>query len=170
MAVVEPQLVGQRTGDAHVVGAFASLLGCDGAVNEGPQHFVVQAALVALNRWVAHGVAPPTAPPLQLAETSPALIARDALGNALGGVRTPAVDVPVAALSGDARPGASRICALFGSTEYFDPSTLVEQYGDRDGYLAAYERSLDETIGAGFLLGSDRAQLLALAQGVSFPS
>jgi len=102
--------------------------------------------------------------------TSPPQIARDPLGNALGGVRTPAVDVPIAALSGDARPGANRICALFGSTEYFDPATLVDLYGDRNGYLAAYERSLDEAITAGFLLESDRAELLAGAQGVSFSS
>jgi hypothetical protein len=163
------EVAGTAHGDAHVVGKFASLLGCDGTVNEGPQHFVAQAALVALDRWVAHGEAPPTAPPLQLATTSPPRIARDARGNALGGVRTPAVDVPVAALSGDARPGANPICALFGSTEYFDPATLVDLYGDRTGYLASYERSLDGAIAAGFLLGSDRAELLALARGVSFP-
>lgn len=164
------EVAGTAHGDAHVVGRFASLLGCDGTVNEGPQHFVAQAALVALNRWIAQGVAPPTAPPLQLARTSPPQIDRDPLGNALGGVRTPAVDVPIAALSGDARPGANRICALFGSTEYFDPTTLVDLYGDRNGYLAAYERSLDEAIAAGFLLESDRAELLARAQGVSFSS
>ncbi len=164
------EVAGTAHGDAHVVGKFASLLGCDGLVNEGPQHFVAQAALVALNRWIADGVAPPTASPLRLARTSPTRIARDGRGNALGGVRSPAVDVPIAALSGDARPGASRICALFGSTEYFDPGTLVDLYGDRSEYLAAYERSLDEAIGAGFLLGSDRAELLALAEGVSFPS
>lgn len=114
--------------------------------------------------------APSARPALQLAVSDPPRIARDRLGNALGGVRTPLVDVPVAALSGDAVPGASRMCALFGSTVPFDAATLVDLYGDRSGYLAAFELSLDEVIGAGFLLGSDRAELLEQARGVPFPT
>lgn len=52
----------------------------------------------------------------------------------------------------------------------FDDATLVGLYGDRSGYLAAFERSLDEAIGSGFLLGSDRGELLAQARGVPFPT
>ncbi len=98
------EVAGTAHGDAYVVGGFTSFLGCDFRVNEGPQHFVAQAALVALDQWVRNGVAPPTAPPLLLSKTDPAEIARDPLGNAIGGVRTPAVDVPVSALSGEAPP------------------------------------------------------------------
>jgi hypothetical protein len=87
----------------------------------------------------------------------------------LGGVRTPAVDVPIAALSGEAPPGVSVLCSLFGSTVHFDDATLVELYGDKQRYVAAYTRSLDETIDRGFLRASDRAELLALAEGVQFP-
>jgi hypothetical protein len=69
-------------------------------------------------------------------------------------------------LSGDAPPGASRICALFGTTVPFDDATLVGLYGDSAGYLAAFERSLDATIAAGFLLESDRHDLLDDARRV----
>ncbi len=163
------EVAGTAHADAYLVGAFAAALGCDFAVNEGPQHFVVQAALEALDRWIAQGTPPPTAPPLRLSETDPPAIARDNLGNALGGVRTPAVDVPIAALSGEAPPGVSVLCSLFGSTVHFDDATLVELYGDKQRYVAAYTRSLDETIDRGFLRASDRAELLALAEGVQFP-
>ena len=98
------------------------------------------------------------------------MIARDHLGNARGGVRTPAVDTPIAALSGDAPPGASALCALFGSTVYFDHQTLVDLYRDRDGYLAAFTRSLDETISGGFLRAADQAELLAHAEEVDLRS
>ncbi len=162
------EVAGTAHSDAFMVGAFASALGCDFTINEGPQHYVAKAALVALERWITEGVAPPTASPLELASTSPPEIARDAVGNALGGVRTPAVDVPVAALSGAAPPGVSRLCALFGSTVHFDETTLVDHYGDQPGYLADFTRSLDATISAGFLLESDRAQLLAEALAVKF--
>ncbi len=56
------EVAGTAHGDAYVVGRFASLLGCGVAVNEGPQHFVAQAALVALNRWITDGTPPPRAP------------------------------------------------------------------------------------------------------------
>jgi hypothetical protein len=164
------EVAGTAHADAYVVGGFAASLGCDFTVNEGPQHFVAQAALVALTRWVTDDVSPPTAPPLQLSTASPPAIARDALGNALGGVRTPAVDVPVSALSGEAPPGASRLCALFGSTVPFDAATLADLYGDKRSYLGAHGRSLDQAIAAGFLLESDRAELEARAEAVPFPS
>ena len=164
------EVAGTAHADAYLVGVFAAALGCDGTINEGPQHFVAQAALDALNRWIADGTPPPKAPPLQLAATDPPVVARDDLGNAVGGVRTPAVDVPIAALSGDAPPGASALCSLFGSTVYFDRQTLVDLYGNRDRYLAAYTRSLDEAISGGFLLAADRAELLAKAEEVDLRS
>ena len=164
------EVAGTAHGDAYLVGAFAPLLGCDFTINDGPHHFVVQAALAALNRWVTDGVPPPAATPLALSSTVPPDFVRDHLGIALGGVRTPDVDVPVATLSGAAPPGVSRMCALFGSTVPFDGATLTRLYGDKDGYLAAYETNLTTAIGAGFLLESDRAQLLARAHDVLFPS
>ena len=55
-------------------------------------------------------------------------VQRDAQGIAIGGVRTAANDVPVAALSGDAPTGTNTLCALFGSTRPFDHATLVRLY------------------------------------------
>ena len=50
-------VAGTAHADAYVIGKAASLLGC-GAVNDGPQHSVVQAALVAFSVWVTSGTAP----------------------------------------------------------------------------------------------------------------
>jgi Alpha/beta hydrolase domain len=163
------EVAGTAHADAYMVGAFAGLLGCDFAVNEGPQHFVAHAALDALNRWMTEAVDPPIAAPLRLATTVPPVLARDDLGNALGGVRTPAVEVPVSALSGEAPPGSSTLCALFGSTVHFDDATMIRVYRDKAGYLAAFEHGLDAAVAGGFLLDADRAELRAGAQAVSFP-
>ena len=114
-------------------------------------------------------ISPARAAALEMASARPPSLARDRDGIALGGVRTPDVDVPVATLSGDAPPGAGTICALFGSTVAFEPADLVRRYGDRDGFLAAYRRSLDDTIARGFLLESDRAELEERALSVAFP-
>ena len=65
------EVAGTAHADAYVVGGFAHVLGCDFKVNEGPQHFVAKAALVALNRWMTDGAVPPTAPPLRAVERRP---------------------------------------------------------------------------------------------------
>lgn len=134
-------------------------------VNSAPQHhYVVESALVALDRWIRTGQAPPSAPPLELASTHPPTLAQDAQGLALGGVRTPWVDVPAARLSGVGNSGAGVVGALFGVTEAFDQATLDRLYpGGKRDYLQRFEAALDRSINAGFLLRADRQEILALA-------
>lgn len=163
------EVAGTAHADAYLVGAYQHLLGCDWPVNSGPHHEVAQAALHALVRWVAEGAPPPSAPPLELAGTSPPVLARDQFGNALGGVRTPPLDVPIATLSGEPPEGASALCSLFGSTVPFDGPTLRRLYGDEGGYVAAYEAALDAALAASFILPPDRPALLATTRAFAFP-
>jgi hypothetical protein len=164
------QVAGTAHADAYLVGPFAGVLGCTTPINDGPQHVVVQAAFAAFERWVVDGTPPPTPPPFRLAGTDPATLALDADGNVIGGVRTPAVDVPVSTLSGSSPPGASEICSFFGSTTAFSQATLVSLYHDKSGYLASYTASLDRAIERGFILRADRAALLVQAEQVQIPA
>ncbi len=104
------EIAGTSHADAYTVGAAASILGCTTPVNSGPQHEVVQAAFTAFDKWVDNGTPPPSPPPFTLSSTHPATLALDAHGNVIGGVRTPAVDVPVSTLSGAPAAGANAIC------------------------------------------------------------
>ena len=144
-------------GTAHIDGYLTgNASSCPDGPNLGPGHYVDDAAIHALNEWVVHGTAPPTASPLQLDNGQPE-VARDAHGNALGGVRTPSVDVPVAALSGEpTSPGGSILCSLVGTTKPFDASTLSALYVNRQDYLAKFKASLDRAIAARFILAADR--------------
>lgn len=137
-------------------------------VNAGPQqHYVAQAALDHLVRWVLEGVAPPSAPRLEVDDTG-ADFHKDAQGNVLGGIRTPWVDVPVATLSGLGQSGDS-FAFLFGRTTPFDEAKLADLYpGGKAEYLERFERSLDATIEAGFVRTEDRAEILAVA-ATSYP-
>ena len=164
------EVAGTSHADAYLVGAAAGILGCTAPVNDGPQHLVEQAAFTAFRRWVADGRPPPSPSPFRLASTDPATLALDGHGNVIGGVRTPAVDVPVSTLSGAAPPGTTVICSLFGSTTAFSPAELVGLYRTKGAYLAAYTASLDKAIAHGFILHADRAALLAQAQQVQLPS
>jgi hypothetical protein len=130
---------------------FLDLSGVLGRMNSGPQNFVMNAAVRWLTRWVAEGAAPPSATPIEVADGA---IVRDADGNALGGLRTPQLDVPLATLTGEG-------LSMIGLTIPFDEATLAARYGDEAGYLARFTEALDATIEAGFLLEDDRAAILA---------
>jgi hypothetical protein len=164
------EVAGTSHADAYLVGAAASILGCSTPVNSGPQHTVVQAAFAAFNKWVDNGTPPPSPPRFTLSSSDPPTLALDAQGNVIGGVRTPAVDVPVATLSGAPAPGANAICSLFGQTIAYSPATLTSLYQTKSDYLAKYTSSLNKAIKAGFVLAADRPALLAQAEAVQFPS
>ena len=164
------EVAGTSHADAYELGPGAAFLGCTTPVNSGPQHEVVQAAFLAFLAWVDHGAAPPSPAPLTLTGATPAALALDGAGNALGGVRTPPVDVPVATLSGAPPAGATRLCGLFGSTVPFTPAALTARYGSPSAYLAAYTTALDKAVAAGYILPADRAALLAEAGQVTFPT
>ncbi len=161
------EMAGTSHADDYLLGGAAPLIGCDWRINEGPHRYLAQAALHALVAWLAEGIPPPAADRIELTSQDPPVAARDEAGNALGGVRTPAVDVPVATLSGHG-PGAS-LGWLTGSTTPLPPPELARRYGDQAGYLRAYAQSLDAAIKVGFLLPAHRAELLAEASAVAIP-
>jgi hypothetical protein len=137
-------------------------------MNAAPQHhYVAEAALAALDDWVASGRAPASTPRIAVSGT-PASPVLDSNGNASGGIRTPWMDVPTARLSGVSQVDQG-IGWLIGSTEPFDSATLARLYpGGKAGYLVKFTRALDGAIARGNILAADRAEILALA-GAMYP-
>jgi hypothetical protein len=133
----------------HEVPNFLDLSGVLPIVNNGPESYVMNAAVHALNQWVASGTLPPRAEPL---ETANGKIVRDKHGNALGGVRTPQLDVPTATLTGE---GAQ----LTGKTIPFDAATLAALYPTHAAYVSAFDKATDDAVRAGFVLPAD-AQIM----------
>lgn len=126
-----------------------------GMINDGPQRHVAAAALRAMQTWITEGTAPTSAGPIQTADGE---IVRDEHGNALGGVRTPQVDVPVATLSGETRG-----IPLNGFTTRFDATQLHDLYGSNEAYVAQFTAAAEEAVEAGFLLEEDADLLIAEA-------
>jgi Alpha/beta hydrolase domain len=137
-------------------------------INNAPQHhYVVQAALWNLDRWIRTGQPPSQAAPIRLKEGgqpgAPASFALDANGLAEGGVRTPWVDAPTARLSGVGNSGG-QLGFLVGASEPFDAATLDRLYpGGKREYLKKVETSLSSAIKAGFILAADRQEILDMA-------
>jgi hypothetical protein len=133
------------------------------AINGGPQmHYVAHAALEHLVEWAAGGAPPPIADRLVLTADKTDFV-RDRNGNALGGVRTPWVDVPTATFSGLGQTG-DLFSFLFGTTTELDPDALHALYpGGRKDYLEQFRAALDRSIAAGFILATDREEITKLA-------
>jgi hypothetical protein len=141
--------------------------GLCGRLNEGPEGAVLRRAVTDLRRWVVDGKPPPEAPPLRIAHNS--TIARDERGNALGGIRTPPVDAPVATLTGEIAPGANVFCSLFGSTTPFSAATLHGLYTNHKAYVDAVSDAATSAVDDGFLLERDADQFVADARKASIP-
>ncbi len=163
------EVAGTSHADAYLVGGNGALLGCSQPINDGPQHQVVQAAFTAFDKWVVDGTPPPAPSPFRLASTNPVTYALDSHGNVIGGVRTPAVDTPISALSGQAPPGTTVVCSLFGSAIPLSASTLAALYPTKADYIADYTESLNRAVRGGYILPADRAAMLAQAEQVTLP-
>jgi hypothetical protein len=139
-------------------------------INFAPQHhYVLQSAVASLNNWVRTGEPAPAARPITLTEGDTPALMLDEYGLARDGVRTPWVDVPIARTSGFA-PDESPMSFLFGSGEVFDEDTVNRLYpGGASDYLERFTAALDRAIGAGFIVPSDRTEILELA-AAAFPA
>ena len=134
------------------------------AINFAPQHHhVLQAALAALHSWVRTGEPAPHAPRIELSDADLPRLVLNAHGLAVGGIRTPWIDVPTARTSGLGTHD-SPLSALFGTGEVFDTATLRRLYpGGTAEYLERFEAALDTAIRSGFIVPADRAEIVELA-------
>ena len=140
---------------------------CGRPINTGEGHYVVDAAVYALNRWAATGIPPARAPRLQVTAAGTGFVL-DANGNARGGVRTPAVEVPVATLSGLGQSGAS-FCFLFGTTVPLSAARLAALYPSHARFVARWSADTLTGVARGFLRPADAAELISAAAKSSIP-
>lgn len=155
------EIAGTAHADLHLVGAtVADSLDCGAPINDGPLHVVAKAALRHFVIWARDGTSPPKA---ALVKLSAAGVTRDGDGIAIGGLRTPPVDVPVRVLAGDPGRGDEPLCLLFGTTRPLPQRRLAELYVGRADFEQRYREGVHDAIAAGFVLSEDRAALMSYA-------
>ena len=96
------------------------------------------------------------------------MIAQDAHGNALGGVRTAAVDVPIATYSGQAST-SSLVCSFFGRRLHFSAAELATLYPSHDDYVAKVTAATATAQQAGFILAADAPLIAQEAMSAPIP-
>jgi hypothetical protein len=131
---------------------------CAVPINTGGTHWALDTAVHALNNWVVAGTPPPPASPLATTNDSPVVYKLDANGNVVGGVRTPQVDAPIAALGSHGNSGG--FCFLFGSTVPFSATHLASLYKSHGQFVAAWAGAVKRDHADGFLLPADATELL----------
>ena len=160
-----------------------------------PSYHVLNAAFDATHRWVADGVAPPMAPPIELRQLPASLlppspdggrgragaprwdIVRDEMGLARGGIRLAAVAAPIAKNTGDnvgsvgagAGGGGERNCRLMGSWEPFDAARLIAMYPTKDSYVARVREATEKNLKAGYITKWDADATIRDAENVAKP-
>ena len=138
-----------------ITSPYPGIIECNAPINAGPATYVLRAAVAAMQRWVADGTPPPRSPRLRMKGDTFVL---DAEGNAVGGIRTPHVDAPIAALSGLGQSG-SNFCFLFGTTKPLDAAKLAALYPSHAAFVKAWNAATDKAVEAGFILPADAENL-----------
>jgi hypothetical protein len=146
--------------------------GCDNPINAGGHHWILQAAFHGLDTWVRTGVEPPAGPLLEvdyvLNEAPWVVLKRDLQGNALGGVRSPHVDAPVATL--DSVNSGVFFCRLFGRTIPLTVDEINSLYTSKEDFLMKWLDSINANVAAGYLLQPDGDELQDAADSWDFPN
>jgi hypothetical protein len=118
------------------------------------QPAVWETALDNLIRWVARGIPAPRASRIQLAADGKTVV-RDAYGNALGGFRTIAADVPAATLTATSfnRGGTfGSPCAYVGYQVPLSATQITTRYKDHTGYVAQVTQRAGQLVRGRWLL------------------
>jgi hypothetical protein len=148
---------------------------CTERINSAPTFAAGKAATAALAQWATTGTAPPSAPRVTLGDPAAAdPVARDQYGNALGGVRYPHIEVPIARIDGVANsappddPSQGFFCVLAGRTLPFSDAQLADLYPTSADFVARFGAAADQAVDARFLLAED-ADVLKAAAAASPP-
>jgi len=125
-----------------------------------PRHYTLNAAVVALHQWLETGVPAPAPPPIERVGPPPVSgtdrLSRDSDGNAIGGLRLPIIEVPVATYDGEG-------CVFGGTSTLFSPERLAELYPSHQSYVEQLLVATDEAVASRVLLCSDAKAIMRVA-------
>jgi hypothetical protein len=127
-----------------------------------PFHYVFNAAYDHLARWIKDGTPPPTAPPIQFKDGNPPTIARDEMGNSLGGIRLAQHAVATGLNTG--QNAGTRFCMLYGTHIDFDPAKVAALYPSHEVYVSAVKSITEQNLKAGYILKPDADATIAAAE------
>jgi hypothetical protein len=141
--------------------------------NDYPFAYIANAAFADLTKWIDFNQPPPHAGQIATTSRTPPAIVFDQFGNALGGVRTPFVDVPTATYTpADTvahTTAFSGFCFLYGYNTPFDDATLDSLYRNHADYFGKVLFESDALVAQGFWLAPDAQAVVQKARNADVP-
>jgi hypothetical protein len=158
-----------RSGVAASVASTAQCNPAGPPISAFPVRYVFNGAWRNLERWVREGTPPPRAAFVRMrrVDTSDRTIVPDRFGNAIGGVRTPYVDVPTAVWKGNRAGGGG--CMLLGYSIPFGPEQLHALYATHSDYVRKVQADIERLQAQRWLTPSDASEIVEEAQAASIP-
>lgn len=138
--------------DTEKIGMTPTYGGCDPYPNDYPCEVVFHSALEHLYRW-SDGIRPPRAPRIE--KDKDRVNCTDAFGNALGGIRTAALEFPTARYYNYSHLADGRCFNLFGHIQPFSPAFLKELYQNAANYRRLVTAHTEKMAALGFILPED---------------
>jgi len=138
--------------------------------NDFPDHYFFAAILKNLDLWVRTGVEPPRGSLIEVVNAdTPQITAKlDQYGNAVGGVRSPYVDVPTDTYYPDGINNTDQPeCGM--SKAPFDQAKLKELYPTHQDYVAKVDKDVDRLVKERWLLKEDGDTIKANAAAANVP-
>jgi hypothetical protein len=131
--------------------------------NDFPTQYVLDGAWASLERWSRQRVAPPRAAPLDVRDPrhARATLVLDEFGNAVGGLRTPYVDVPLVRYG--AYMDGPGICELWGYQVPLPRAVLARLYPTGQDYLSKVTVATRRAVSAHWLTPHDGERVVAEA-------
>lgn len=141
----------------------------DAPPNDVPIDLIEDGALANLDGWSRAGVPAPHGEPIRLREPPDGApeAQRDPFGNALGGVRTPALEVPIARYH--ARMSGPGICELWGYREPFNSAQLKSLYSTHQQYVSKVRKSVAGLVAQRWLTPRDGDRIITAASAAPVP-
>lgn len=129
---------------------------------------VAESALRHVRRWVAEGRRAPSLPRVEVDEGRPPRIRRDAHGNALGGIRLPELEAPVAEYRGMAT--GTGLPPLFGAARPFTDDRLRSMYPSRQSLEAQWQRAVGDLVASEAIRPQDAGTMAGRVDLVRLPT
>jgi hypothetical protein len=128
---------------------------------------VAESALRHVRRWVTEGRAAPSLPRIEVDAGRPPRLKRDEHGNAIGGIRLPELEVPVAEYRGMAT--GTGLPPLFGAARPFADGDLRAMYPSRRLLEARWQQAVDDLVASEAIRPEDAAAMTQRLDRVRLP-
>lgn len=176
------EVAGSAHADQYLLDSIGSVSGrevgwtppeCGSPYNAMPFYMAQIAAYDHLKNWMLNGKVPPVAPRMQRDWLGS--VKKDANGNAVGGLRLPEIDAPIAKYGhANFTTGSLAFLDLFacvagGNTNYFSATKLKSLYPTHADYVSKYKAAADAALAKGYIRPADYLQALKRAQAAPVP-